>query len=82
MAGEEPFAETLQALAGVAVEAHLATTFRKMGGGQKCSLRFFPEGSKLLSTGLETGAGRSGSRLWNVIKVLEDSAVPGIGRAE
>lgn len=78
-AGDEPFAQALASLAEVAVQAHLATTFRKMGGGQKCSLRFFPEGSKLLTTDLETGAGRSGSRLWNVIKVLEDAAVPGIG---
>lgn len=81
-AGDEPFAQALTALSAVAVEAHLATTFRKMGGGQKCSLRFFPEGSRLLTTDLDTSAGRSGSRLWNVIKVLEDAAVPGIGRRE
>jgi len=81
-AGDEPFAQALTALSEVAVQAHLATTFRKMGGGQKCSLRFFPEGSRLLTTDLDTGAGRSGSRLWNVIKVLEDAAVPGIGRRE
>lgn len=78
-AREEPFVDTLQALADVAVQAHLATTFRKMGGGQKCSLRFFPEGSKLLTTNIGTGAGRSGSRLWNVIKVLQDAAVPQLG---
>lgn len=78
-AGDEPFAQALASLSEVAVQAHLATTFRKMGGGQKCSLRFFPEGSKLLTTDIDTGAGRSGSRLWNVIKVLEDAAVPGIG---
>ena len=41
-AKEEPFAQTLRALTDVAVQAHLTTTFRKMGGGQKCSLRFFP----------------------------------------
>jgi hypothetical protein len=78
-AGEESFAETLHQLADTAVQAHLATTFRKMGGGQKCSLRLFPEGSRFLTTDLDTGAGRSGSRLSNVIKVLEDAAVPHIG---
>lgn len=78
-AAGEPFADTLRALADIAVQAHLATTFRKMGGGQKCSLRFFPEGSKLLTTDVDTSAGRSGSRLWNVIRVLEDAAVPEIG---
>ena len=81
-AGDEPFVKTLRALIEVVVQAHLATTFRKMGGGQKCSLRFFPEGSRLLTTDLDTGAGRSGSQLWNVIRVLEDAAVPGIGANE
>jgi hypothetical protein len=78
-AGAEPFPDTLQGIAEIVVSAHLATTFRKMGGGQKCSLRFFPEGMRLLTTNLHTGAGRSGSRLGNVIKILEDAALPGIG---
>lgn len=80
--GNKHFIETLRSLIEVVVQAHLATTFRKMGGGQKCSLRFFPEGSRLLTTDLDTRAGRSGSRLWNVIRVLEDAAVPGIGANE
>ncbi|MGD9979560.1 MAG: hypothetical protein AB7H66_03240 [Hyphomonadaceae bacterium] len=78
-ADAEPFSETLKRVVEIVVSAHLATTFRKMGGGQKCSLRFFPEGKRLLTTNLHTGAGRSGSRLGNVIKILEDAAVPGIG---
>lgn len=75
----EPFLVTLKNILEVVVSAHLATTFRKMGGGQSCSLRFFPEGMRLLTTNLATGAGRSGSRLGNVIKILEDAGVPGIG---
>ncbi len=78
-AGAAPFADTLRSLARIAVEAHFATTFRKMGGGQKCSLRFFPEGAKLLTTRAATPAGRSGSRLWNMVRVLEDAGVPGLG---
>ncbi|MHC2001861.1 hypothetical protein ACYQR9_15680 [Methylobacterium sp. CM6241] len=74
-----PFAETLKSLAAVAIEAHLATTFRKMGGRQKCSLRFFPEGPKLLATRRPTSPGRSGTRLWNAIKMLQDAGVPGLG---
>lgn len=80
-AGEESFAETLRGLARVAIEAHLATTFRKMGGRQKCSLRFFPEGPKLISTGTSTRPGRSGTRLWNLIRVLQDAGVLGLGAA-
>ena len=80
-AGGEPFPDLLKAIAGIVVKAHLATTFRKMGNRQKCSLRFFPEGSRLLTTDEPTGAGRSGSRLGNVIKILEDAGVPGFGAA-
>lgn len=54
------------------VEPHLKTTLRKMGQGQQCSLRFFPEGKKLIPTGIETNAGVSGSRLNNAIRMMSD----------
>lgn len=76
--GGESFRQTLRALAAVAVQAHLDTTFRKMASGLRCSLRFFPEGRKLRTTGLRTGAGLSGPRLWNVIRVLQDAGVGGL----
>jgi hypothetical protein len=78
-AGREPFAITLRALAAVAVNAHLRTTFRKMAAGLGCSLRFFPEGDTLRTTGKETTAGRSGPRLGSVIRVLQDAGVEGLG---
>ena len=77
-AGEEPFFETIQRVTHVVVRAHLTTTFGKMERGQKCSLRFFPEGPRLRSTGQSAGAGRSGSRLGNMIKILQDAAVDGM----
>ena len=80
-AGDGPFGDTLRNLAGVAAGSHLSNTLRKMGGGQRCSLRFFPEGSRLLALDTPTGAGRSGSRLWNVVGVLRDAGEPGIADA-
>lgn len=80
-ATKEPFPQSLKRLAEIVVEAHLATTFRKMAGGQKCSLRFFPEGHRLRPTGLPAGAGRSGTRLWNIIRVLADAGANGIADA-
>jgi hypothetical protein len=65
----------------VVTEAHLATTFRKMAGGQKCSLRFFPDGPRLLATRLPAGAGQSGSRLGNIIRVPADADVEGVADA-
>src|SRR5205814_9745757 len=56
----------------LAVEPHLGTTLRKMGQGQKCSLRFFPEGSVLQPTGVAVTPGFSGSRLDNVLGMLAD----------
>ena len=56
----------------LAVEPHLVATLRKMGQGQKCSLRFFPEGSVLQPTGTGVTPGFSGSRLGNVLGVLAD----------
>jgi hypothetical protein len=80
-AGPEPFEQSLMRLGEIVTEAHLATTFRKMAGGQKCSLRFFPDGQRLCSTGLSVGAGQSGTRLSNVIRVLADAGVDGIAEA-
>ena len=79
--GDEPFGVTLRMLAGVAAASHLSTTLRKMGSGQRCSLRFFPEGSRLLALETPTGAGRSGSRLWHGVGVLRDAGEPGIADA-
>lgn len=59
----------------VVVEAHLATTLRKMSQGQKCSLRFFPEGALLRPTGTPVAAGFSGDRLGNVLGIWADLGV-------
>jgi hypothetical protein len=56
----------------VAIEPHLKTTLRKMGGRQKCSLRFYPEGDVLRPTGTPVRAGYSGDRLGNVLGMLAD----------
>ena len=80
-ATDEPFQQSLKRFAGIVVEAHLATTFRKMAGGQKCSLRFFPEGHRLRATALPAGAGQSGTRLWNIIRVLADAGTNSIADA-
>jgi hypothetical protein len=80
-AADERFQQSIARLAEIVAEAHLSTTFRKMAGGQKCSLRFFPDGYHLRTTGLAAGAGQSGSRLGNVIRVLADAGVDGIADA-
>jgi len=59
----------------VIVEAHLAATLRKMSQGQKCSLRFYPEGSLLRPTGTPVVAGFSGDRLGNVLGIWADLGV-------
>jgi hypothetical protein len=56
----------------LAVEPHLGTTLRKLGQGQKCSLRFFPEGDVLQPTGIAVKPGFSGTRLDNVLGMLAD----------
>jgi hypothetical protein len=56
----------------LAVEPHLRTTLRKMGQGQQCSLRFFPEGNVLQGTGMAVMPGFSNSRLDNVLGMLAD----------
>lgn len=77
----EPFDQTLTKLAKICVDAHLATTYRKMAGGQKCSLRFFEDGARFIPTGLTAQAGRSGIRLHNVIGILAEAGVEGVRRA-
>ena len=71
-AGEEPFSELVERLVELAALAHLQTTLRKMGAGQKCSLRFFPDGPLLRSTGIGMSPGHSTDRLTNVLRILTD----------
>jgi len=59
----------------VVIEPHLSTTLRKMSQGQKCSLRFYPEGALLRPTGTPVVAGRSGDRLGNVLGMWADLGV-------
>ena len=59
----------------VVIEPHLSTTLRKMSQGQKCSLRFYPEGSLLRPTGIAAGAGFSGDRLGNVLGMWADLGI-------
>jgi hypothetical protein len=69
----KPLAHALREFAlYLAIEPHLGATLRKMGQGQKCSLRFFPEGDVLQSTGIGVTPGFSGSRLGNVLGILAD----------
>lgn len=71
-----PLSETTKRLLReVVVEAHLSTTLRKMGHGQKCSLRFYPEGALLRPTGTPVAAGFSGDRLGNVLGIWADIGV-------
>jgi hypothetical protein len=54
------------------VEPHLKTSLRKLGQGQKCSLRFFPEGRTLRPTGKRVAPGHSNDRLGNVLNFFAD----------
>ncbi len=56
----------------VVVQPHLRTSLRKLGNGQKCSLRFYPDGDTLRPTGTDVRPGYSGSRLGNVLGMLAD----------
>jgi len=68
-----PYHEVLtEILECVVIEPHLSTTLRKMENGQKCSLRFYPEGAVLKPVGTATGAGFSGDRLGNVVGIMSD----------
>lgn len=59
----------------VAVAPHLATTLRKMSQGQRCSLRFYPEGALLRPTGTPVAAGYSADRLGNVLGMWADLGI-------
>ena len=65
-------AVTRDLLLHAVIEPHLTTTLRKMGQGQKCSLRFYPEGDVLHPTDTLVAAGYSGDRLSNVVGMLAD----------
>lgn len=70
---ESTVGETLQMLLSDAVvESHMRTTLRKMAQGQHCSLRFFLDGARLYPMGPTSHAGRSGSRLVNVLQISYD----------
>lgn len=69
----KPLSQALSEIAlQLAVKPHLETTLRKMGQGQKCSLRFYLEGNVLHPTGTPVTPGFSGSRLGNVLGMLAD----------
>lgn len=71
--GELPISEILaRLLRECVVKPHLATTLRKLSRGQKCSMRFYPEGDRLHSTGVQVAPGYSGDRLHNLLGFLAD----------
>ncbi|MYD98145.1 MAG: hypothetical protein F4X98_12295 [Gammaproteobacteria bacterium] len=73
---KSPVPKTLRRLlVEVVIAAHLSTTLRKMSQGQKCSLRFYPEGALLRPTGEPVSAGQSGDRLGNVLGMWADLGV-------
>jgi len=72
--GSQSVSDTLRELLIAAViEPHLKTSLRKLGQGQKCSLRFFPEGNILRPTGKRVVASSSGDRLGNVLGFFADT---------
>jgi len=71
-AGDEPFSNLMENLVELTALSHLQTTLRKMGAGQKCSLRFFPDGPLLRPTGTSMSPGHSNDRLTNVLRILSD----------
>lgn len=71
--GDRPISQLLTSLlAHAVVEPHLATTLRKMSQGQKCSLRFYPDGDLLRPIGTPVRPGYSGDRLGNVLGMWAD----------
>jgi hypothetical protein len=73
---DKPLTHLIQeVLRHAVVEPHLITTLQKMARGQKCSLRFYPEGHYLRSTGMGASAGHSNDRLGNVLGMLADLGV-------
>ena len=71
-ASDEPFSKLMEEVVQVTALSHLHTTLRKMGAGQKCSLRFFPDGPLLRPTGVGMAPGHSNDRLTNVLRILTD----------
>ncbi len=71
-AGDEPFSKLMEGVVELTALSHLQTTLRKMGAGQKCSLRFFPDGPLLRPTGIGMAPGHSNDRLTNVLRILTD----------
>lgn len=71
-ADDEPFSKLMEEIAELTALSHLQTTLRKMGAGQKCSLRFFPDGPLLRPTGIGMTPGHSNDRLTNVLRILTD----------
>ena len=59
----------------IIIESHLTTSWRKMGQGMQCSVRFFPEGSTFRATGTRVNAGQSGTRLENVLHLMADTGL-------
>jgi hypothetical protein len=77
----EPIRTALrQLIIETVIESHLITTLRKMSQGQKCSLRFYPDGALLRPTGTRARAGYSGTRLSNVLGLLADLGLCTTGR--
>lgn len=75
-AGEMRFEKFIESfMERCAIIPHLQVTLRKMSGGQKCSLRFFPDGQRLRLTAIQSGAGFSNSRLDNTINILVDIGI-------
>lgn len=68
----QPLWDIVHLMCRLVVSRHLETTLRKMGGGQKCSLRFFPEGERLVPTGYVVTPSYSGDRLGNVLNISAD----------
>ncbi|HEX2948393.1 MAG TPA: hypothetical protein VHV83_02295 [Armatimonadota bacterium] len=70
---EQPVsAVVMSVLEQAVVVAHLDTTMRKMGAGQKCSLRFYPESRVIHPLPNSFGAGISNNRLGSVMGMLAD----------
>ena len=68
--------DTLKAIIEyLVIEPHVDTSLRKMGQGQKCSLRFYVEGNELRSTNLPVLPGYSNSRLYNVMGLMADIGI-------
>jgi predicted transcriptional regulator len=68
-----PFSEVLsKVIREIVIDGHLRTSLRKIANGGDCSLRFYPEGNKYYPTNTATSAGRSNTRLGNVIRMFVD----------